>query len=91
MSTEPMIVIARHAHSTLNELGKVNGDPSVEVGLTERGVEEARLLGMQLANLPLDLCVHTEFGRTRRDRRARARGPRRAAPRGAAPERHRRR
>ncbi len=65
MSPGSIIVIARHAHSTLNEVEKVNGDPSVEVGLTERGVEEARLLGMQLANMPLDFCVHTEFGRTR--------------------------
>jgi broad specificity phosphatase PhoE len=44
----------------------VNGDPRVEVALTEQGVEEARRLGLQVANLPLDLCVHTRFGRTRR-------------------------
>ncbi len=62
----PIIVIARHAHSRLNELGRVNGDPSVEVPLTEQGEEEARLLGLQLANLPFDACVHTDFGRTRR-------------------------
>ena len=61
-----MIVIARHAHSTLNELQRVNGDPSVEVQLTDLGMEEARLLGLQLANVPLDACVHTQFGRTRR-------------------------
>jgi broad specificity phosphatase PhoE len=61
-----MIVIARHAHSTLNELQRVNGDPSVDVPLTDLGTEEARLLGLQLANVPLDLCVHTQFPRTRR-------------------------
>jgi broad specificity phosphatase PhoE len=66
MSDMRMIVIARHAHSTLNEQERVNGDPSVDVPLTERGTEEARLLGLQLANVPLDACVHTSFGRTRR-------------------------
>lgn len=60
-----LIVIARHGHSTLNELGRVNGDPSVPVLLTEQGLHESRLLGLQLANVPIDLCLHTEFGRTR--------------------------
>ena len=60
-----LYVIARHAHSTLNEVQRVNGDPAVEVGLTAQGEEEARQLGLQLANLPLALCVHTRFGRTR--------------------------
>jgi broad specificity phosphatase PhoE len=60
-----LFVLARHAHSTLNLEQRVNGDPGVEVALTEQGVEEARELGLQLANLPLDLCVATRFGRTR--------------------------
>jgi broad specificity phosphatase PhoE len=60
-----LIVIARHAHSTLNEAHRVNGDPSVEVLLTETGRLEAQRLGDQLANIPLDLAVHTRFGRTR--------------------------
>ena len=59
-----LFVIARHAHSTLNVDGRVNGDPSVPVPLTEDGREEARHLGIQLANVPLDLCVHTRFART---------------------------
>jgi broad specificity phosphatase PhoE len=61
-----LFVICRHAHSQLNLERRVNGDPRVEVALTEQGVEEARRLGLQVANLPLDLCVHTRFGRTRR-------------------------
>jgi broad specificity phosphatase PhoE len=65
MEAMRMIVIARHGHSTLNEMGRVNGDPSVDVLLTEQGIEESRLLGLQLANVPLDACFHTEFGRTR--------------------------
>ncbi len=60
-----LFVLARHAHSTLNVEGRVNGDPSVPVPLTEQGREEARRLGSQLAELPLDLCVHTRFARTR--------------------------
>jgi alpha-ribazole phosphatase len=60
-----LIVVCRHAHSTLNEAQRVNGDPSVPVPLTERGRLEARRLGDQLANLPLDLVIHTSFGRTR--------------------------
>jgi len=59
-----LFVIARHAESTLNELSLVNGDPSVPVGLTERGREEAALLGRQVANIPLDACFHTRFART---------------------------
>ena len=60
-----LFVLARHAHSTLNVDGRVNGDPSVPVPLTEQGHAEARRLGTQLAELPLDLCVHTRFARTR--------------------------
>ena len=58
-------VITRHGESTLNFENRVNGDPSVPVHLTEKGREEARLLGQQLANVPIDLCVHTPFLRTR--------------------------
>ncbi|HEY7196367.1 MAG TPA: histidine phosphatase family protein [Gaiellaceae bacterium] len=65
MPDERLIVIARHGESTLNEVQRVNGDPSVPVALTERGLAEARLLGLQLANTPLDVCFHSAFGRTR--------------------------
>ena len=60
-----LYVIARHGESTLNFEQRVNGDPSVPVHLTEKGRDEARLLGQQLAHIPLQLCVHTEFSRTR--------------------------
>lgn len=60
-----LFVLVRHAHSTLNVEGRVNGDPSAPVPLTEQGREEARQLGSQLAELPLDLCVYTRFARTR--------------------------
>ena len=60
-----VFILARHGESTLNIERRVNGDPAVPVGLTERGEEEARRLGEQIAHLPLDVCIHTRFGRTR--------------------------
>jgi probable phosphoglycerate mutase len=33
--------------------------------LTARGVRQSRLLGVQLQDLPLDVCIHTRFARTR--------------------------
>jgi broad specificity phosphatase PhoE len=59
-----VFVISRHGESTLNYERRVNGDPAVPVKLTEKGQEEARLLGQQLAHMPLELCVHTRFSRT---------------------------
>ena len=59
-----LFVLVRHGQSELNVLHLVNGDPSVPVGLTERGEEEAAGLAVQLAGVELDLCVHTRFGRT---------------------------
>ena len=60
-----LYVIARHGESTLNFENRVNGDPSVPVHLTDKGRDEARLLGQQVAHIPLDICVYTPFSRTR--------------------------
>jgi broad specificity phosphatase PhoE len=60
-----LYVIARHGESTLNFENRVNGDPKVPVRLTEKGRDESRLLGEQIAHVPLELCVHTPFPRTR--------------------------
>jgi probable phosphoglycerate mutase len=59
-----LFILVRHAHSTLNVEGRVNGDPAVHVPLTEQGREEAARLGHQLTQLPIELCVHTRFART---------------------------
>jgi probable phosphoglycerate mutase len=59
-----LAVLARHAHSQLNVEHRINGDPSVPVHITDDGKEQARELGLQLANVPIDLCVHTRFLRT---------------------------
>src|SRR5256885_7229536 len=65
-SVPPMrlFVLARHAESVLNERRIVNGDPTLDVPLTEHGREQAQLLGLQIRELPLDLCIHTRFDRT---------------------------
>jgi broad specificity phosphatase PhoE len=60
-----LVLLARHAHSVLNDEGRVNGDPTVDAPLSEDGREQARLLGAQLAHVGLDLCVCTRFPRTR--------------------------
>jgi broad specificity phosphatase PhoE len=59
-----LFILARHGESTLNIERRINGDPSAEVVLSERGEEEGRLLGEEAAHIPIDLCVHTRFGRT---------------------------
>ena len=60
-----LYVIARHGESTLNFENRVNGDPNVPVHLTDKGRDEARLLGQQIAHISFDLCVHSQFLRTR--------------------------
>ena len=57
-------MIARHGESTLNFEGRVNGDPSIPVALTDKGREEAQLLRQQVAHIRFDLCVHSRFSRT---------------------------
>lgn len=59
-----LFVLARHAESVLNYQHRINGDPSVPAPLTEHGREEAAQLGLQVRSLPLDVCLHTRFGRT---------------------------
>jgi broad specificity phosphatase PhoE len=60
-----LFILTRHAHSTLNLEGRINGDPAVPVPLTAEGRDEAARLGHQLAMVEIDLCVHTRFTRTR--------------------------
>lgn len=56
------LVVARHGESELNVDNVLNGDPSVGVGLTARGEEQARALGEAVGLV--DLVAHTSFGRT---------------------------
>jgi probable phosphoglycerate mutase len=59
-----LFVLARHGESDLNVTRRVNGDPAVAVRLTERGRDQARALGEQTANVEIDACIVTRFGRT---------------------------
>jgi 2,3-bisphosphoglycerate-dependent phosphoglycerate mutase len=59
------VFLARHAESDYSAKGLVNGDPSLPVRLTEEGRRQARTLGQALAGEEVDLCVVTEFPRTR--------------------------
>jgi broad specificity phosphatase PhoE len=61
-----LFILVRHGESTLNIERRINGDPSVEVDLTDRGRFEAEQLGLLLGNVALDACVHTRFSRTAR-------------------------
>jgi probable phosphoglycerate mutase len=59
------VVLARHGESELSVVGRTNGDPSVAVGLTEVGREQARQLGRELAAEAIDLCATSAFQRAR--------------------------
>jgi broad specificity phosphatase PhoE len=60
-----LFVLARHAETTLNHQNRINGDPLIPADLTDSGRTQARMLGDELSALPIDLYVHTRFGRTR--------------------------
>ena len=60
-----IVLLARHGESVLNVEGRVNGDPEVPARLSERGRDEARLLGAEIANVEIDLCIHSRFERAR--------------------------
>ena len=57
------VVLARHGESERSVEGLTNGDPRVPCALTATGREEARRLGIELADDPIDLCVTSEFER----------------------------
>ena len=59
------VILARHGESDRSVGGLTNGDPLVRVALTATGREEARRLGRELADDPIDFCVTSEFERAR--------------------------
>lgn len=58
-------MLARHGESEYSVIGRMNGDVTVPVGLTERGRDEARRLGEALRGEPIELCVTSAFQRAR--------------------------
>jgi len=59
------LTLARHGESDFSARGLANGDPSVDVPLTALGEQQARDLGLALADQEIDLCVTSALGRTR--------------------------
>jgi len=78
------VLLVRHAESEYSARGLVNGDPSLRVGLTEEGRRQARALGEALSGEVLDVCIVTEFERTRETADFALAG--RTVPRVAVPE-----
>ena len=56
-------ILARHGESVFNVIDVVNGDSAVPGGLTPAGVEQARALCESLREVPIDLCIVSEFER----------------------------
>ena len=58
-----LFLVVRHGHSLFNLDKVVNGDPALDRGLSEQGIEDAERLAGQLAALPLDLVAVSPFPR----------------------------
>ena len=58
-----LFLVVRHGQSLFNVDKVVNGDPELDRGLSEQGIEEAERLAGQLAALPLDLVAVSPFPR----------------------------
>ena len=58
-----LFLVARHGQSLFNVDKVVNGDPALDRGLSEQGIEEAERLAGELAAIPLDLVAVSPFPR----------------------------
>jgi broad specificity phosphatase PhoE len=58
-----LLLLARHGQSVFNVSGVVNGDPALDRGLSDAGRAAADCLGVELAGIPIDLCVTSRFPR----------------------------
>jgi broad specificity phosphatase PhoE len=57
-------ILVRHGETTFNVEGRINGDPAILVPLSRRGREEAAQLARHIAQVRIEVCVHTRFPRT---------------------------
>lgn len=78
------VILARHGESEFSARAVLNGDARVAGGLTAAGKVQARELGEALRDVPLGLCVVTEFQRVRETADEALRG--REVPRLVVPE-----
>jgi broad specificity phosphatase PhoE len=58
-----LFLAVRHGQSLFNVDKIVNGDPALDRGLSEQGIEEAERLAGELAALPVDLVAVSPFPR----------------------------
>jgi 2,3-bisphosphoglycerate-dependent phosphoglycerate mutase len=58
-----LFLVVRHGQSLFNLDKVVNGDPELDRGLSEQGIEEAQQLAGQLAALPIGLVAVSPFPR----------------------------
>jgi broad specificity phosphatase PhoE len=58
-----LFLVVRHGQSLFNVDKIVNGDPALDRGLSEQGIEEAERLAGELAALPVDLVAVSPFPR----------------------------
>ncbi|HKC78181.1 MAG TPA: histidine phosphatase family protein [Gaiellaceae bacterium] len=58
-----LFVLVRHGQSLFNVDKVVNGDPALDRGLSEQGIQEAEQLAGQLAAAPIDLVAVSPFPR----------------------------
>lgn len=58
-----IFLLCRHGQSLFNVDKIVNGDPALDRGLSEQGIEEAERLAGQIAAVPLDLVAVSPFPR----------------------------
>ena len=58
-----LFLLARHGQSLFNIDKAVNGDPTLDRGLSEQGIEEAERLGGEIAALPIQLAAVSPFPR----------------------------
>lgn len=58
------LYLARHGRTNYNDLNLCNGDPSVDVHITELGVKQAEALANKLKEVPIDHIFVSEMRRT---------------------------
>lgn len=59
------VALVRHGRTDYNDAGRLNGDPSADVRLTDAGIAQIAALRERVARLPVDLGICTRFPRTR--------------------------
>ena len=59
------ITVVRHGQTNYNVAGLHNSDPSVDVHLTPKGIDEAKQISLKLKDEPFDAIFISELPRTR--------------------------